>query len=195
MLLASGSASADLIVKYAIDSNTSVILTSGGASGTGIGDLEISGTFDFRLFDGPETASIFENIAVATSPASAFVFPGYVGFDVLDNIGTFGQRGTESNPLGLPDNTYFATFDKFTHELDITGVYYEPVLDGLVYEYTINTTIIPEPSTALLLGCGLLALWAGRRARRLAGAHISTRPTSHGPRAAAEGCRGGLPMR
>ena len=163
MLLASESASADLIVSYAIDSNTSVILTSGGASGTGIGDLGISGTFDFHLFDPAQSASIFENVAVSTSPASAFAFPGYVGFDFLDNIGLLGQRGMESNPLGLPDNTYFAIFDKFSHEIDITGVYYEPVLDGLVYEYTINTTIIPEPSTISLLASGLIAIATTRR--------------------------------
>ena len=94
----------------------------------------------------------------ATRTRREALFPGYVGFDFLDNIGTLGQRGAESNPLGLPDNTYFAIFDKFTHELDISGVYYEPILDGLVYEYTINTTIIPEPSTISLLVSGLIAL-------------------------------------
>ncbi len=158
MLLASGSASADLIFRYAIDSNTSVILTSGGGSGTGIGDLGISGTFDLRLMDPAESISIFENIVVLTAPNSTFEFPDFLGVDILDNIGTLGLRGQENNPLGLPDNTYFAIFDKFTHELNITGVYYEPVLDGLVYEYTINTTIIPEPSTISLLASGLIAL-------------------------------------
>ena len=163
ILSVSGSASADFLVSDTSDSRTSMIQTAGGFYGTGIGDLGISGTFDFNFFDPVQSASILEAIDVSTSPASGFAFPEYVGFDVLDNIGTLGQRGTESNPLGLQDKTYFATFDKFSHELDITGVYYQPVPNGLIYEYTVNTIVVPEPSRTSLLASSLLALAAARR--------------------------------
>jgi hypothetical protein len=166
VLAAGGPASASLIVRYEIVPGASVIHTSGGAGGAGIGDLGIAGTFDFHLLDEEQAASIFENIAVATAPASGFVFPEYVGFDILDSIGTLLQRGTQANPAGLPDNGYTALFDKVTHELEIAGVYYEPVIGGLVYEYTVHTTVVPEPATLALLAAGLAALSGRRRARR-----------------------------
>lgn len=166
ILAAGESASGDILVSYAIDPSTSVIRTSGGAGGGGIGDLEISGTFDFHVFDQALAASTFENIAVSTLPTSGYAFPDFVGFDLLDSISAFLQRGTASNPLDLPDNIYFALFDKFTHEMDITGVYYQPVLDGLVYEYTIRTTVVPEPSSVVLDVSALLAVLVLTTARR-----------------------------
>ncbi len=42
-------------------------------------------------------------------------------------------------------------------------MYYEPLIGGIVYEYTINTTIVPAPSTISLFGLGLAVLAGSRR--------------------------------
>jgi len=157
-------ARADVVIHYAIDADSSVIHTSGGISGGGFGDLTIDGSFDIRLFEpSSPLATIFENIAVSSSPASAFEFPAYIGIDSAPgNLTAYIQLGTQSNPSGFPSNHYTATLNQLTHQLTIVGTYYEPFADGFIYDYTIHTTIVPEPSTAMLLALGIAAL-AGTR--------------------------------
>lgn len=53
-----------------------------------------------------------------------------------------------------------ALLDTITLQLDISGVYREPIEAGLVSEFTIHTTVLPEPTTLLLVATGLTVLAA-----------------------------------
>ena len=132
-----------------INSSTSIINTSGGLIGTGFGDMSVSGSFEvFTTVD----EIWFNDIDVTATPNGGigFVFPEYIGNYVGNNF-----SGSESIP-SFPDNSYTGTFDGTT--LSITGIYYEPVNDGFIYNYIINATVVPIPATIWLFGTGLLGL-------------------------------------
>jgi len=104
-----------------IDTANSIIHTSGGIDGQGVGDLEISG--NFGLLDNCDHV-YFINLNVQSIPYPGFDFPDYfISFDGLNLIGD------------QPNRFLSGTFDD--SGLQMTGTDYSPSPDQYQFDFTI----------------------------------------------------------
>jgi len=140
-------------------SSVDIVVAAGTSDATMVGG---SGSFP-HIFDAE--ASSFTLTQASTGWGEPFVFNGYV-VDSLDWVGMpggfIGDISFTTNVAGLTDDR--VTFTDHAVLIDFQGL---SVNNGFI---TVELTAIPEPSTALLLGAGVLVLAAARcRALELPG--------------------------
>lgn len=126
----SNTCTANLIENYVIDPSTSGISTSGGIGGDGIGDLNISGSFQV-IIAGNEIK--FQNINVQEYPQYDFVFPEYPG--TVTGATIYGSQANGS----FPDNTFSGVIDISygTKFVDMNGDYIPQIYDGINHHYSL----------------------------------------------------------
>lgn len=122
---------------------------------------------DFRLTD-----SLYRvNLATGALSLVGSLGLGDVNFDsglAFDVDGSLYAMREDGVIYTLNTTTGAATFQAFVTD-SVTGQRVQGDLEGLdIPALTLNTQVIPEPSTALLLGLGFVGVLAGVRRRRTA---------------------------
>lgn len=147
------SMSADAAVKsyiLSINSSESVVHTSGGFTGKGMGDLSISGAFLAVVTDG---VIAFKNIDVATIPAhltSFQIVPSYPGAATQTSTNlTFSGSMLYHNNTGGGDFNGAISGSTFF----MSGNFLAPCCDQYNYELTLSGTVsVPSSPNALTNG-------------------------------------------
>jgi hypothetical protein len=175
------------------DNNTAVVHTGGSACGSPCANngteyllnidsgrfaaitmsLMWGGTFSLAGFDAAESFTGLSDLGLSFSAASISVVGTRAdGSTVSDS---FTLDGNLDGPGGATDFQTFATDGRFSELVSLSfNGFGGPVdgQDGNFYQFfsldniDVNRDVqVPEPSTLLLLGTGLLAVFAGRRRR------------------------------
>jgi hypothetical protein len=118
------------------NSATSAAFASYGANSTKYINFTLASTADINFTGGLQLADV-----------EGLVTDGGIEFNNTDLTGAFAQVGT-----GATDGDFFIT------ETGTTGTG-----SGLVYTLSLSPAVVPEPSTYLMLGLGLVALVGFRR--------------------------------
>jgi hypothetical protein len=143
----SSSATANTTLTLRINSAASIVHTSGGFSGKGMGDLSISGMFQVVVTDGVIT---FHNINVTTNPAT---YPDPGTAIVPTYSGTATQTGAAFSFSGSKP------YDKATDGGDFSGAindigfsmngnFISPCCDQYNYQFVLNGTIVCDDDNA-----------------------------------------------
>lgn len=137
-------------------------------------EVTITTTFGNSVVSVPLQSGSMVGVAADNDGAADFI--GTDSFTVAGGIGNDSQSAVLTAALDLANYTGLGTFDidvaaVVANLLSTTGGY-GPIqqtpgsTDGTVtVTYTFNPVAVPEPTTALLLGGGLLAIAIGRRQR------------------------------
>ena len=154
------------------------ILTSGEQEASNVTDVDMQG-WDFGLlgsgetkryfFNVDETGLVFQAALVWNRHITAYGDGDTVDGALLRNLDLGLRRATDNTPQGYvqrslstTDNVeyiYLDNLDKGRYVLEVTGN-----LTGVDTEaYGMSWTVIPEPSTIILLGSGLAALAISQR--------------------------------
>lgn len=145
LLSQASSDAAETILNLRINSVASVVHTSGGISGGGMGNLSISGTVQAVVKDG---VIEFHTIDVTTSPADAFssgIIPGFPGIIARTSAGfSFSGSKPYDNATGGGDFSGTISGAGFT----LNGTVNAPCCDQYNYEFVLNGTIVCHDETA-----------------------------------------------
>ena len=157
-----------------INPETSSILTSGGIGGNGLGTLLLAGSFNVSV---DNNTILFQNIDVHIA---AIFYPSTgetvtapsdytVPFDIIPAFAMFDPvTNTFSNAtLGTATNSWYGTYDG-TH-LTLNQYYNSNYIDDIIYDQTINATVVPIPATVWLMGTGLMMLAGTIKRKKVSG--------------------------
>ena len=155
-----------------IDSSTSMIHTSGGVSGTGYGDLSISGSFQVeesvRIPGSPVTNLSFTNVNIVINPSPVDAINGIFLTSALYDGYNFSNSIVCTPMVGVtcPNVSITGTYDGSTFTL--SGYSFSGSPGDYIYTSTISAAVVPLPATFWLLGTGLLwLLGTARRKKQL----------------------------
>lgn len=162
-------------------SRTNLSFNNGGCGFPGcVGALGFSG-FTGNYMYGAGSGGFFEitaggsntftGLEFITGPGYGVAYPGMIweAYDSGSSLVGFGSFAPLSGSvIGFSDASGFKTL-KFTSSFysfaDFTSTYNAPAFDSVRAQFS-NVSAVPEPSTILLLGSGLVGLAAWRKRRQ-----------------------------
>lgn len=168
-----GSATAQASTLY-IDSTNSVIHTSGGATGSGYGDIALAGSFDVDVDS--EGALYFSNLNITSSSLSAGLLA--MMMYQIETVGVLTYDGTNftasvdctAGSFGCPTASATGTYDGTN--FSITGTYNSGIPNDYTYSFNVlaSTAVeaVPVPASMWLFGSGLLGMTGLARRRNAA---------------------------
>jgi hypothetical protein len=145
LLLASTAGSQELF--YRVDSTVSIVHTSGGLFGGGLGDQTVSGTFEV-IINGDQISFRSIDVAFSSDDFAWMVFPEYPG------TLTGATFAGDEHPCPSNDPSWFS--GSFVDDRIVFNGFYEMcAADGYSFDYSIEAVLLQQAAVPQLQTWGI----------------------------------------